>query len=191
MELAKDKSRHHHGNLHAALVEAGIELLRADGLDALSLRKCAARAGVSHAAPAHHFGNLDGLKRAIAQEAFSRFSAFMRSHAEAADGTPHGRLIGICRGYLAFARAEPALYMMIFYYQPKDPLEDRSSSASYNILRETCAPLVPPGTDPEVIETQVWSLVHGFALLSLNGRLGAAPPPDDDILALLRTIGSA
>lgn len=189
MELTKDKSRHHHGNLHAALVEAGIEILRSSGLDALSLRKCAALAGVSHAAPAHHFGNLEGLKWAIAEEAFARFSEFMRTHAAASDNTAHGRLLGICRGYLAFARAEPALYEMIFCLQRKDPESKRDASTSYSILRDTCAPFVPSGTDPVIIETQVWSLVHGFALLELHGRLGDTPPPDDAILALLRHIG--
>ncbi|WP_136439212.1 TetR/AcrR family transcriptional regulator [Pacificoceanicola onchidii] len=198
MELTKEKSRHHHGNLQAALVEAGISIIRADGLEALSLRKCAAMAGVSHAAPAHHFGNLDGLKQAIAQEAFARFTQFMRSHADAGDDTPRARLHGICLGYLAFARAEPALYAMIFCYTPNTPpadkgpndiARDRTRGPAYQLLRETCAPFVPAGTDPVVIETQVWSLVHGFALLCQHGRLGPEPPSDETVLAMLDRIG--
>jgi DNA-binding transcriptional regulator YbjK len=61
MTESADKKKPHHGNLRAALVSAGIELLEEGGLEALTLRKCAARAGVSHAAPAHHFEGLQGL----------------------------------------------------------------------------------------------------------------------------------
>ena len=57
--------KHHHGNLRPALIKAGIALLEEGGIDALSLRKCAARAGVTHAAPAHHFDGLAGLKALV------------------------------------------------------------------------------------------------------------------------------
>ena len=59
------RTAHHHGDLRQALVAAGIELLDEGGLAALTLRRCAARAGVSHAAPAHHFKGLRGLLTAI------------------------------------------------------------------------------------------------------------------------------
>ena len=49
---------------------------------------------------------------------------------------------------------------------------------------------MPPGTDPLIIETQVWSLVHGFALLILTGRFGPGPAPEDAVLALLDRIGT-
>jgi len=59
---ATPRRGYHHGNLREALIEAGTEILDEDGLEALSLRACAKRAGVSHAAPQHHFGNLEGLR---------------------------------------------------------------------------------------------------------------------------------
>ncbi|WP_370313401.1 TetR/AcrR family transcriptional regulator [Sagittula sp.] len=191
MSSKDDKTRHHHGNLKPALVEAGIALLEEGGLEALSLRKCAARAGVSHAAPAHHFGNAEGLRRAIADEGFARFEKAMLRHAEAAPQTPRDRLRGIARGYLAFARSEPALYDLIFSFREASPFteQERGASAAYRVLRDTCAPLVPPGTDPLVIETQVWALVHGFILLEMTGRIGNALPDDEAILALLDHVG--
>lgn len=193
MTRDKDTPRHHHGNLRHALVEAGIELLKDGGLEALSLRKCAARAGVSHAAPAHHFDGIDGLRVAIAEEGFVRFRQRMLDFAEAGPQTPRGRLHGICKGYLAFAREDPALYDLIFSFRATSRLikeVELNADPAYQVLRETCAPLVPQGTDPVVIETQVWSLVHGFALLILTGRFGPGPAPEDAVLALLDRIGT-
>ncbi|AKO95358.1 MAG: TetR/AcrR family transcriptional regulator [Marinovum algicola] len=193
MSDTKDKASHHHGNLRQALIEAGIELLTEGGLDALTLRKCAARAGVSHAAPAHHFDGIDGLRVAIAQEGFVRFRHRMLDFADAGPQTPRGRLHGICKGYLAFAREEPALYDLIFSFRAHSKkITDmrESSTPSYQVLRDACAPFVPPGTDPLIIETQVWSLVHGFALLILTGRFGPGPAPEDAVLALLDRIGT-
>lgn len=194
MTRDKDTPRHHHGNLRHALVEAGIELLKDGGLEALTLRKCAARAGVSHAAPAHHFDGIDGLRVAIAEEGFVRFRQRMLDFAEAGPQTPRGRLHGICKGYLAFAREDPALYDLIFSFRATSRLikeVELNADPAYQVLRETCAPLVPPGTDPVVIETQIWSLVHGFALLILTGRFGPGPAPEDAVLALLDRIGTA
>ncbi|TNF22782.1 MAG: TetR/AcrR family transcriptional regulator [Rhodobacteraceae bacterium] len=193
MTSADDPPRHHHGNLRQALVEAGIALLKDGGLEALSLRKCAARAGVSHAAPAHHFDGVDGLRVAIAEEGFVRFRQRMLDFADAGAQTPRGRLHGICKGYLAFAREDPALYDLIFSFRATSRLikeVELNADPAYQVLRDTCAPLVPPGTDPVVIETQVWSLVHGFALLILTGRFGPDPVPEDAVLALLDRIGT-
>ena len=193
MIKSKDKTRHHHGNLRTALIEAGIELLAEGGLDALSLRKCATRAGVSHAAPAHHFAGVEGLRAAIASEGFDRFRRRMLDCADAGDQTPRGRLFGIARGYLAFAREEPALYDLIFSFRAQSPMSAELACAAdpaYAVLRETCAPFVPPGSDPVVIETQVWSLVHGYAMLILTGRFDRDPIDDDAFLTILGEIGS-
>lgn len=188
----KDKSRHHHGDLRSALIDAGVALLREGGLAALTLRKCAARAGVSHAAPAHHFDGIDGLRAAIAAEGFLRFERYMREAIAQGQQTPSDRMHSMCHGYLAFAREEPALYDLIFSFRPNSPhmqQTDVEAGPAYGVLRETCAPFVPAGTDPRVIETQVWALVHGLAMLTLSGRFGEGPQPDKAVLGLLDHIG--
>jgi len=193
MTEPKTKTKHHHGNLRTALIAAGIDLLEEGGVDALTLRKCAARAGVSHAAPAHHFDGIDGLRVAIAEEGFRRFRRRMLDFADTGDQSPRRRLHGICKGYLAFAREDPALYDVIFSFRANSQQiaqVQENSAPAYQVLRDTCAPLVPPGTDPIVIETQVWSLVHGYALLGMTGRFGGGPPPDGEVLALLNSIGT-
>ena len=201
---ADRRKPHHHGNLRSALVQAGIDLLEDGGLPALTLRKCAAQAGVSHAAPAHHFKGLDGLKAAIAQEAFRRFSASMLTAAEAGDPSPRGRLKSICRGYLHFGQAHPALLQMIFGVRPeemeaagKDTSGDHEKGTNaYQILSEACAPFVPAGTDPRIVEIQVWSLAHGFTLLALPGRFidGGIDHTEalfDQVMTLLHHVGPA
>ena len=194
------KLSHHHGNLQPALIEAGIELLSEGGRDALTLRGCAARAGVSHAAPAHHFDGLSGLKAAIAAEGFRRFRASMLRAADAAEPTARGRLQGICRGYLEFAREQPALFDLIFGFDATNsskgpPLEEGASA--YAVLRDACAPFVAEGQDLAVVEAQVWSLIHGYTTLHLSNRLwpdrstAVAQDRFDEIMMLLDRIGAA
>jgi AcrR family transcriptional regulator len=160
------------GNLRNALVDAGIELLRARGADGLSLRECAAMAGVSHAAPAYHFNNLAGLATAIAARGFRLFGDAMTARLDTAPGTPGGRLKAICHGYLDFAAGHPELFLFIFSGQrfEKDEEFSQHATRAYVLLRETCAPFVRPGTNPEEVEIFVWSLVHGYAHLAMTRR---------------------
>ena len=108
------RALHHHGNLRAALIEAGIALLAREGASGLTLRKCAALVGVSHAAPAHHFAGLPGLLDAIAAKGFAMFSDAMEGEAQRGPDEPRARLEAICLGYLEFARAQPALFDLMF-----------------------------------------------------------------------------
>ena len=175
MTQTKPRPGHHHGNLHQALVQAGIDLLEEGGLDALSLRKCAARAGVSHAAPAHHFDGLPGLRAAIAEEGFARFSTYMQTARDTGEQTPLGRLKSICRGYLQFGIDHPGILNVIFGQRGLASMKpgNRETAHAYLILRDVCAPFVPAGTDSRVIEIRVWSLIHGFTLLTMSGEFNA------------------
>lgn len=200
MALKTHKKSHHHGDLRNALIKAGIEILEEGGIDALSLRKCAARAGVSHAAPAHHFDGLPGLKGAIASEAFAVFSRHMLEAAQSEGSSARARLKGICRGYVQFGLAHRALLDTIFGIDmselAREPIEHDDSSA-YQILRDACAPFVPDGTRPEVVEFQVWSLIHGYTMLFVRGHFGETMPaevadgPFEEVMALLDRVGSA
>lgn len=177
----KQKKPHHHGDLRNALIRAGIDILEESGLESLSLRKCAARADVSHAAPAHHFDGLAGLKAAIAEEGYRVFRNYMLDARMIGPDTPHARLRSICRGYVSFAVDNPALFELVFSFDAKASRQhglNRDGSASYQVLRETCAPFVGAGQDPTPVELQVWSLIHGFTVLYLAGRFG---PVDRDL----------
>lgn len=170
------KPQHHHGNLRAALIEAGVSILIEEGLSKLTLRRCAARAGVSHAAPAHHFDGVAGLRAAISEEGFRIFRNYMLDARNNAGPDAHARLKAICRGYIYFAVDNPALFELAFsikVIRDLKPAADMGGvTVGYDILRETCAPFVPPDGDPFVVESQVWSLIHGYATLQLTGRFG-------------------
>ncbi len=176
---------YHHGDLKHALVEAGLALLEEGGLAALTLRACAARAGVSHAAPKNHFGSLHGLVTAIAAEGFRRHAIFMREGL-AAGAAPGERLHAALEGYVRFATEHPHLFELMFspsYPDFADPELRASASESYAVLRDVATGLDwdkadAPGAQQRA-EMMLWSLVHGYAILSLSGQFsqgGACAP---------------
>ena len=199
MTASSPSSRSQPKNLRNTLVRAGIDLLEEGGIEALTLRKCAARAGVSHAAPAHHFDGLAGLKAAIAAEGFRIFSNYMREARAQGDHSARGQLKSICRGYLQFGVDHGGILRVIFGDRGLAGLVPggaREDADAYQILREVCAPFVPEGTTARVIELQVWSLIHGFTMLSLAGEFSAPGVPLEDglfdqILGLLNALGTS
>lgn len=194
MTDASPKKPHHHGNLREALMLAGLQLLEEGGPEALTLRRCAALAGVSHAAPAHHFEGLPGLRGAIADEGFRRFRNYMVDAEVTGDQTDRGRLKSITRGYLNFARDNRALFHLIFGYDLSGPGKAGADAGhfAYEPLRRCCAPFVPDGAAPEVVEAQVWSLAHGYASLYLAGRFWSGAPDGlfDAVMTLLDGVGA-
>lgn len=183
---------YHHGGLREALIAAGLAILEEEGLEGLSLRAIAARAGVSHAAPRRHFPSLRALLTAIAAEGFRRHAAAMREGV--GEGTPRrGRLEAAFRGYAAFAEAHPALYALMFsplLVDHADAELGQAGAASYAVLRDIARDLdwpAPEGPDRQAqTEAMLWSLVHGHALLARAGLLGGGPgcdpPPVESVL---------
>jgi AcrR family transcriptional regulator len=172
-------------SLRDTLINAGLALLEEGGTQGLTLRRAAARAGVSHAAPAHHFDGMPGLMTAMAARAFQIFSDALFQGREAAGSDAFQRLLGTTLGYLAFARDHQGLFDLMFaspHVNRADPALIPHSARSYMILREACLPFAPPGASADpVLETAVWSMVHGYAALgfALDHARGTpfAPPP--------------
>lgn len=169
--------------LRDVLIEAGIALLDQGGMAALTLRRTAARAGVSHAAPAHHFDGLPGLFTAIAARAFAIFSNTMEARCNAASHDPLSRLVGLCQGYLDFARAHQGLFQVMFVAPSVDrdhPDLIAHSQRAYLLLRAACLPFAPPGaTEDTRLETAVWSMVHGYATLEFAAPATSRRYPSD------------
>jgi AcrR family transcriptional regulator len=187
------KKTHHHGNLREALILAGIDILNEGGLTALTLRACASKTEVSHAAPAHHFKGLPGLLTAIAARGFKIFKNRMIEEREKDGSDPHTRLLAICRGYLHFAQENEALFSLMFtthFEIMEDPDFSINAAAAYGVLAESCTPFEPLKVGARGTEVMIWSLVHGFASLQLSGSLGASDsssmiPKFEDILPKL------
>ncbi|TYC64189.1 TetR/AcrR family transcriptional regulator [Rhodobacterales bacterium] len=161
------------GSLRNDLIDAGVALLRERGADGLSLRECASKAGASHAAPGYHFKNLMGLSTAIAARGYRLFCEAMTQRLSEAGEDSFSRLEAICHGYLDYASAYPELFLFIFSgqkFNEGDEEFDTAARKAYGILRETCAPLVPAGSDPADLEILVWSLVHGYAHLTMTRK---------------------
>ena len=172
---------YHHGDLREALVAAGRAILERDGAAALTLRACARRAGVSHAAPQHHFATVADLLAEIAASGFEDFVIALDKGA-ARDVTPAEKLKAMGRSYVAFAQTRPAIYQLMFAAPApvKSERLQRAMTAAWNQLADG----VTAAAGPENINakaTLVWSTVHGFAMLTIIRRL---PPAVDEASAL-------
>jgi AcrR family transcriptional regulator len=172
----QSKPRYHHGDLRAALVQSGLEILETEGLPALSLRGVAARAGVSHAAPAHHFKNLQSLLSALATVGFERFAAAMLAERSGAPASPAAQLRAASRGYIAFAKANPALFRLMFSGTALDwtsPGLIAAADAAFKHLAEISAPAAhmwgaKGAAGAAQFQTLIWSTIHGYAHLLLD-----------------------
>jgi AcrR family transcriptional regulator len=172
------KPSYHHGDLREALLRAAESELAEKGVEAFSLRGCARRAGVSHAAPAHHFPTADHLLTALAGVGFARLTASMRRHAEAAAPEPEARLIALGLGYIAFAEADPALFKLMF--GSDRPSHDDAAfkdcaSAAFGTLVDAVAAIrgAPPLASAEGTRqlSAAWAVVHGLAHLLIERRM--------------------
>jgi AcrR family transcriptional regulator len=171
---------YHHGDLRAALLSAAEAELSDTGIERFSLRAVAKRAGVSHAAPAHHFGDAQGLLTALAAEGFTRFLATQRAHEAAFPAGQPDRLIAAGLGYIAFATGYPALFRLMFASTRPDfaaPDLHAAAGAAYEHLLENIAELTgvaDPRSDPAACAdaTAAWAIVHGLADLMQTGRAG-------------------
>ena len=176
--MARQKS-YHHGDLRKALIDTGLAMLEEHGLEGLTLRKLAARVGVSHAAPEHHFPTLKHLMTAFAIEGFRLFAASMREAMTAAPGDPAEQLRAAARGYLAFATGHPHLFRLMFTANRldwDDPALGPPADAAHAVLEEISAPVAarlkldtPEGR--AAVEQLVWSQIHGHAHLMIDGKL--------------------
>ncbi len=169
--MTKDKP-YHHGDLRAALLAAAEAELTERGIEAFSLRSVAKRAGVSHAAPAHHFGDANGLLTALAAEGFRRFRAMQAAREAKAENSPPAQMIAGGLGYVDFALARPALFRLMHSSdRPAFGAPELAAVAreSYVHLAQGVAALRPNTTDADVAAT--WAIAHGLADLMVTGRL--------------------
>lgn len=171
---------YHHGDLHEALLRAAERVLERDGLAGLTLRAVAREAGVSHAAPTHHFGDLTGLLSELAAIGFRQFGQAMAA-ADASAATPPEKGVASARAYVAYAQAHPGMYGLMFRSERLDhsrPSLHEASEASFAGLtrgvgasRHEQISKEQLTLDQAAAIASAWSLVHGFTMLLLDGRL--------------------
>jgi len=196
---AKRAAPYHHGSLREAMLRAAESILERDGIGGLTLRAAAREAGVSHAAPKNHFGDVMGLLSDLAAVGFGRFRAAMEAQIRKSDPPP-ARLEAIGRGYVTFARTHPDLFLLMFRSERLDftrPALRSAADAALDVLAGTVRavrdePMQATLTLPQAAQMVVaWSLVHGFAMLLLDDRLKqliAKLPSGVDEMAFLRSV---
>jgi AcrR family transcriptional regulator len=184
---------YHHGDLRHALLTAAEAELAERGMEAFSLRSVAKRAGVSHAAPAHHFGDVQGLLTALAAEGFRQFLAAQAAREAVAPSDPASQMIAAGLGYVDFAMTRPALFRLLWQSERPDfddPDLGQAARAAYQHLVEQVA---AAGGRHSEDEASLWALAHGLADLLAAGRLkmvGTLPPEARDAMigSILRRV---
>ena len=170
-----EKKPYHHGDLRAALIGEGLRLLSERDADSLSLREVARAVGVSAPSVYRHFPDKEALMTALAEEGLKRLAAAQHEAADAAGGGEAG-FAATGRAYVRFALANPALFRLIFTSPviARYRLNNPAPNEAMDFLLANAAASV--GADQESAEArgaaiQAWALVHGIAMLMLDGQL--------------------
>lgn len=200
-ETADARASYHHGDLRQALLDASVQLIAEGGVQALSLRGAARKAGVSSGAPYHHFKNRTELLNSIATEGFALLAQAMdRLLEDASDPAEKLSCCGIA--YVEFARAHPAHYKVMFRPELARPSEEGPSPGE-EVFRRLVASVieaqeagVAPSGDPEKLVLTSWSVAHGLASLMVDGPLGChfdkiAMPLDEMARTVMKTYSDA
>jgi AcrR family transcriptional regulator len=170
----KTKKPYHHGDLREKLIAAGEAALAEIPFERVTLREIARRAGVSHAAPKHHFSTLGDLLAEIAARGFESFSTELANGADhSAIQTPDGRLAGMGRAYIRFAENNPAIYSLMFGKRDMmlvTPHLAKAMMNAWSLLESEAAKIVGTSRAPLAAIT-IWSSTHGLAMLKLASRI--------------------
>ena len=191
---------YHHGDLNHALRMAAADLMAEKGAAGFSLREVARRAGVSHAAPAHHFGDATGLLTAVATDAFAHLHQATQAAFDAHDD-PIERLAKVGRAYVELAISHPGHCAVMLRTDLVDSSHDgwaHASELAYGVLEAALtavADAVNPDLDITLAATTCWSSMQGLIELypTMAARmehhdLGELPPIGDLAEAISATI---
>jgi AcrR family transcriptional regulator len=200
-----ERRGYHHGNLREALIEAALALIAELGPSGFTVAEAARRAGVSPAAPYRHFRDAEALLAEIALRGFERFTTALARSWHDGKPDPLRAFENVARGYLAFARDEPAFYAAMFETRidfANHPPVQVASDRAFAILREASERLVatlPPAKRPPALmmALHVWAMAHGIASLFGRGDAGRKLPMSPEelleagILLYLQSLGLA
>jgi AcrR family transcriptional regulator len=178
MLLMRDK-KYHHGDLKNALIEAGAEILSKEGVNGLSLRKVASKAGVSHAAPYAHFPDKQTLIAAISTEGYRMLYERLEAARQRYQADPLRQLVEAAWAYVDFAINDPAHFKVTFsgiIEKEKDyPAFVEMTKKTFGLVVQIIAACQEAGIlksgPADVMAVSVWSLVHGVASLLIEDQI--------------------
>ena len=169
---------YHHGNLRRALLDEALATIRAEGVDGLTLREIGARLGVSRTALYRHFADKRALLTAVATEGFRTLrQQLVTAWEEGGRGRAAFESMGVA--YVRFAVANPAHYRVMFggFVDPKAcdpswPPKRRAPSRRWSTRSPRCSvTAIVRGDDTVLMARFVWAVVHGVAMLGIDGQL--------------------
>jgi AcrR family transcriptional regulator len=177
------KGAYHHGDLRRTLLDASMALVEERGVDGLTLREVARRAGVSHNAPYHHFADKAAVVEALALEGYEMLLAVERAAVDPADGVPE-RIRALGRAYVGFAVAHPARFTLMNRPELRRAGEvtdvHAAGTASEGPLFEAIDAGQADGSiargDRDALALGAWAAVHGLSVLLVDGPLRELVP---------------
>ncbi|MBY4636222.1 TetR/AcrR family transcriptional regulator [Sphingopyxis sp. XHP0097] len=169
----KGAGTYHHGDLRAAVIAAGMKRLAEGDASELGLRALARDVGVSATALYRHFPDKEAVLDALADEGLRRLGALQaQAWLKAGGGSAGFKATGVA--YVRFAHDEPALFRLSFTRQMPTRYEGADKDGgevAYNLLRAGVGEALPGVDDPDNAALHAWALVHGLAMLVLDGRV--------------------
>jgi AcrR family transcriptional regulator len=183
--MTHTSSLYHHGNLRQSLLDNSLQLLRDEGVEALSLRKLAELSGVSRAAPYHHFKDKQALLAAVAEQGFAELAVLLQQLVGNEQIALEQRLQQAVLGYLDFAQRQPALYQLMFgqtLWAPAASSSNTASTTQFQRAAKDCfrqyvqlferlqeqGPLAPSSHALRSAQL-LWASLHGLATLTRDG----------------------
>ena len=176
--LRRSPDRYHHGDLRRALLEEAARTIHHEGVDGLTLRAVGERLGVSRTALYRHFSDKSALLSAVAREGFRMLRlALVAAWEEGGRGRPGFEAMGMA--YVRFALDNPSHYRVMFggfLARPApDPELAREASGAFQVLVDALVAQQEAGLvrmdDPLQLARLIWALVHGIAMLAIDGHL--------------------
>lgn len=206
MAMVEKTKPYHHGDLRHALLAAGLELVAERGVNGFTLREVARQAGVSHNAPYNHFADKAELVAALTQESFQQFAILLQASYDETPGSPLDKLRGMGQTYVRFAVDHPAQFRLMWRADLRESDKecddghltktqkdaDAAGISAYDVLLNALsacqqAGLIQPGP-VEDFALPAWSIVHGLAVLILDGPAEFAITTSIGIEALAGTM---
>jgi AcrR family transcriptional regulator len=183
MLAVMDRPNYHHGDLRTVILSEAAHLVAERGADRMSLRELARDAGVSHAAPAHHFVDRRGLFTALAAQGFQLLAQALKS--------ARGHFADAALAYVRFALEHPGHYQVMFNKSLLDVADTELAAAEAAAGAELARGVATlrdanAQADPEGAQLAAWSLVHGFSMLWLNDAVNAHVKEADPMETAMR-----
>lgn len=191
--MDNQKSSYHHGNLPDTLLEHAVTLLHEDGIERLSLREIARRAGVSHNAAYRHYADKKSMLAAMANWGFTELSARISGGIAPFSGAPRTRLFAAVRTYVAFGLEYPHLLRIMFGDLPHSDYPELRAAArkAFDLLLDILAEGQQQGViasgDLRQMALTCWATFHGLTEILIAQKVPFQDPQTADHEAIVRS----